>query len=301
MTRFIDAYRDQFGVEPICDAVNVAPSTYYAAKNRQKNPSDRTIRAGEVVREIQRVWEDSGQLYGTHKVWTQLQREGIEVARCTVERLMRSHGLSGAVSRRGRPRTTVATSVQEQPADLVGRDFRAPGPNRLWVSDLTYVPLTEGRFCYAAFVTDVFSRAIVGWQVADTLETELALDALEMALWFRNDTLGEDLIHHGDRGVQYTAIRYAQRLDEAGIARSVGRKGDSYDNALAESIHALYKKEVINQHDCWDGTNKVTLATAEWVYWYNHQRLHSWCGHRPPLEYEQTYWYGHTLQPSAAA
>ena len=184
-----------------------------------------------------------------------------------------------------------------RPRDLVERDFRAPAPNQLWVTDITYVELAGGGFCYAAFVTDVFSRAIVGWQVSDSLKAELALDALEMALWSRRDGLSTALVHHSDRGVQYTAIRYGQRLAEAGIERSVGRRGDSYDNALAESVNALYKKELIGRGGPWNDVVEVTLATYEWVHWYNNVRLHSWCGDVPPLEFEQAYWQ----DPPAAA
>jgi putative transposase len=214
---------------------------------------------------------------------------------------MREHGMAGVVSRRRRPRTTIPGQPGERPRDLVGRDFRAPAPNQLWVTDITYVELADGEFCYTAFVTDAFSRAIVGWQVSDSLKTELALDALEMALWARQDNLSKALVHHGDRGVQYTAIRYAQRLDDAGIARSVGRKADSYDNALAESVNALYKKEAIGRRDSWHDTGEVIRKTSDWVHWYNNERLHSWCGHRPPLEFEEVFRHGRPKQPPAAA
>lgn len=302
MTRFVDEHRGEFGVEPICAVIEFPVSTYYAAKKRASNPSRRTVRDEELLVDIRRVWTGIGRsLYGAVKVWKQLRREGIEVARCTVERLMREHGMAGVVTRRRRPCTTIPGDDRGRPADLVDRDFRAPAPNQLWVTDITYVELADGRFCYAAFVTDAFSRAIVGWQVSDSLKAELALDALEMALWARKDTLSAALVHHGDRGVQYTAIRYAQRLVDAGIARSVGRKGDSYDNALAESVNALYKKEVIVQHDSWNDTSDVMHSTSEWVYWYNNQRLHSWCGHRPPREFEEAFWQGRPEQPPAAA
>jgi transposase InsO family protein len=232
-------------VEPICVAIEFPVSTYYAAKNRKDAPSDREIRDEELVPLIREVWEEKGKrLYGARKVWKQLRRDGVDVARCTVERLMRAEGMMGVVARRRRPRTTIPGDESQRPRDLVERDFRAPAPNQLWVTDITYVELAGGGFCYTAFVTDVFSRAIAGWQVLDTLKTELALDALEMALWARKDRLSTALVHHGDRGVQYTSIRYGQRLADAGIERSVGRKGDSYDNALAESVNALYKNEV---------------------------------------------------------
>ena len=299
--KFVDEHRGEYSVESICEVVDFSVSTYYAAKKRAENPSARTIRDEELLVEIRRVWEGKGRkLYGAEKVWKELRREGVEVARCTVERLMREHGMSGVVAKRRRPRTTIPGDERRRPTDLVERDFRAPAPNQLWVTDITYVELADGRFCYAAFVTDVFSRASVGWQVSDSLKAELALDALEMALWARKGKLSKALVHHGDRGVQYTAIRYAQRLIDAGIARSVGRKGDSYDNALAESVNALYKKEVINQENSWNSVSAVTLATAEWISWYNNERLHSWCGHRPPLEFEQVFWRPSQQSPAAA-
>jgi transposase InsO family protein len=301
MTRFVDERRDEYSVEKICEVIEFPTSTYYAAKKRQTHPSRRGVTDEDMVVEIRRVWQKIGKRYGARKVYRQLRREGIEVARCTVERLMRREGMSGLVATRRRPRTTVPGGAAGRPTDLVDRDFRAPAPNQLWVTDLTYVPLADGRFCYTAFVTDAFSRAIVGWQVSDSLHTELALDALEMALGTRQDTLSAALVHHGDRGVQYTAIRYAQRLADAGIAQSVGRKGDSYDNALAESVNALYKKEAIDRHDSLNDTRDVIHVTAEWVYWYNNERLHSWCDYRPPLEYEQVFWQGRPVQPPTAA
>lgn len=276
-------------------------STFYAAKKREDVPSDRVLRDEELLPLIRAVWTGKGKrLYGARKVWKQLRRDGVEVARCTVERLMRAEGMAGAVARRARPRTTLPGGESVRPRDLVERDFRAPAPNQLWVTDITYVELAGDGFCYAAFVTDVFSRAIVGWQVSDTLRTELALDALDMALWARKDRLSIALVHHSDRGVQYTSIRYGQRLVDSGIERSVGRKGDSYDNALAESVNALYKKEVITRDGPWNDATEVTLATAEWVYWYNHERLHSWCGDSPPMEFEEAFWQ-RLAQPPAAA
>jgi transposase InsO family protein len=289
-------------VEPICAVVEFAVSTYYAAKKRKDAPSDRELRDEELVPLVRAVWEGKGKrLYGARKVWKQLRREGVDVARCTVERLMRAEGMMGVVARRRRPRTTIPGDESQRPRDLVERDFRAPAPNQLWVTDITYVELTGGGFCYTAFVTDVFSRAIVGWQVLDTLKTELALDALDMALWARKERLSTALVHHGDRGVQYTSIRYGQRLIDAGVERSVGRKGDSYDNALAESVNALYKKEVIVPGGSWNNAAEVTLATSQWVFWYNHNRLHSWCGDVPPMEFEEAFWQGSLARPPAAA
>lgn len=284
-------------MELICRVIDFAISTYYAAKERVRKPSRRATRDTELIPLIRRAWEESKKLYGARKVWKQLRREGIDVARCTVERLMRVEGMAGVVAKQGRLRTTVPGDPASRPRDLVERDFRAPAPNQLWVTDITYVELSGGGFCYAAFVTDVFSRAIVGWQVSGSLKAELALDALEMALWSRRDRLSSALVHHSDRGVQYTAIRYGQRLAEAGVERSVGRTGDSYDNALAESVNALYKKELISREGPWNTVSEVALATAEWTSWYNNVRLHSWCGDVPPLEFEQAYWH----QPPMAA
>jgi putative transposase len=297
----VDAHRGEFGVESICAVIEFPTSTYYAAKKREGQPSGRAVRDAEVLVEIRRVWAQSGELYGARKVYKQLLRDGVAVARCTVERLMGAHGMCGVVPRRRRPRTTIPGDAASRPVDLVEREFTAPAPNQLWVTDMTYVALADDRFCYAAFVTDAFSRAIVGWQVADSMRTDLALDALEMALWARKDRISTALVHHSDRGVQYTSIRYGQRLADSGIARSVGAKGDSYDNALAESVNALYKKEVIGRRDSWADTSEVMLVTAEWVHWYNHERLHSWCEHRPPLEYEQAFWQGRSAQPPTAA
>ncbi len=237
MTTFVDTYRDRFDIETICVVIGFPPSTYYAAGKRAEQPSRRAQRDAELIPLIRQVWEDSNQLYGARKIWKQLRRDGVDVARCTVERLMRAEGISGVVATRRRLRTTVPGDAACRPRDLVERDFTAPEPNRLWVTDITYVELAGGGFCYAAFVTDVFSRAIVGWQVSDTLKAELTLDALEMALWSRQEHVSAGLVHHSDRGVQYTAIRYGQRLAEAGIERSVGRKGDSYEVSQRREFH----------------------------------------------------------------
>jgi putative transposase len=239
--------------------------------------------------EIMRVWEDrkkGRRVYGARKVWRQLRREGIDVARCTVARLMKELGIAGVSARRKKPRTTIPDSGAQRPADLLGRDVSAVAPNRRWVADITYADTWSG-FVYTAFVTDLFSRAIVGWQVADHLRADLALDALEMAIWSRREHLGDALVHHSDRGVQYTSICYTERLEDIGAVRSVGSKGDSYDNAAAEAVNSLYKKELINFEGPWQGAGDVTVATAEWVSWYNSERLHSACGDIPPAEYEK--------------
>jgi putative transposase len=269
------------------------PSTYYAVKKREQEETARDIRDEYLKKEIMRVWEDPRKArgkYGARKVWRQLNRDGIIVARCTVERLMRELGIGGVKARRKRPRTTVpAPAGTERPSDLLERDFSADAPNKRWVADITYVEI-PGDFVYTAFVMDLFSRKIVGWQVSDRLQADLALDALEMAIWRAGDDLDPgQLVHHSDRGVQYTSIRYAERLEKIKAARSVGSKGDSYDNAAAESLNSLYKKELIEPEGPWKGVSDVTLATLEWVSWYNNERLHSACGYMPPEEFEKQY------------
>ena len=281
----IDACRDRFGVEPICRVLKVPTSSYYAAKSRPL--AARRRRDEQLKLEIRRVWEDNYQVYGARKVWRQLQREGIEVARCTVERLMGELGIQGVVRGKAKRTTTPAEPAARRPADLVERRFSAPAPNQLWVADLTYLRTWSG-FVYAALVIDAFSRMIVGWQLATHLRTDLALDALEMAIWRRQAQL-QGLVHHSDMGSQYLAIRYTERLAEAGAVTSVGSRGDSFDNALAETTIGLYKTELIRRRGPWRGLDDLELATLEWVDWYNHRRLHSACDHRPPAEYEATY------------
>lgn len=292
---FINEHRERFGVEPICDTLQVAPSTYYAALSRP--PSARQRRDEELKVEIARVHQENFDVYGTEKVWKQLRRESVEVGRDRVGRLMAELELEGAV--RGKTwRTTIPSSVGSRPADLVDRDFSATAPNRLWVADLTYVSTWPG-VVYTAFVTDVFSRYIVGWKVSTTLRAELALDALEMAIWSRGTTDLKGLVHHSDRGVQYLAIRYTERLADAGAVRSVGSRGDSYDNALAESVIGLYKTELIRKRGPWRSYEQLELATARWVEWYNQRRLHSSIGDVPPAEFESTYYREHTASAVA--
>jgi putative transposase len=281
-------------VEPACAVLEFPVSTYYAAKKREREPSLREQRDEQLKKEIMRVWADrkkGRQVYGARKVWLQLRRQGIEVARCTVERLMKELGIAGASARRKKPRTTVPGAGGQRPADLLARDFTAPAPNCRWVADITYTDTACG-FVYTAFVTDLFSRNIVGWQVADHLRAGLALDALEMAIFARKGQIGGELVHHSDRGVQYTSICYTQRLEDIGAVRSVGSKGDSYDNAAAEAVNSLYKKELINLEGPWQDAGDVTVATAEWVSWYNNDRLHSACGDVPPAEYEKAWLMG---------
>ena len=285
MTRFIETHRERFGVEPICRELQVAPSSYYAA--RQRPPSARRVRDEALKVKLRHVYAEHFGVYGVRKLWRQLQREGIPVARCTIARLMRELGLAGVV--RGRVvRTTVADEHAPRPADLVDRDFHVPAPNRLWVADLTYVRTWSG-FVYVAFIVDAYSRRIVGWQIARSLRAELALDALEQALWTREEPL-EGLVHHSDRGGQYLAIRYTERLAEVGAVRSVGSRGDSYDNALAESVNGLYKTELVYRRGPWRGLEDLELATLTWVDWYNHRRLFGAIGYVPPVEYEANHY-----------
>jgi len=289
MVSFIDAYRVRYGVEPICRQLPIAPSTYYEHKAREQNPDrlpDRIKRDRKLEKDIPRVWEENMRVYGARKVWRQLNREGINVARCTVERLMKKVDIRGVI-RGARCWTTQADDSLLRPADRVNRQFVAQRPNQLWVADITYVVTWQG-FVYVAFITDVFSRRIVGWQVSGSLHTELVLAALEQALWSRRET--EGLIHHSDRGSQYLSIRYTERLAEANINASVGSVGDSYDNALAETINGLYKAEVIHRRGPWKNREAVEYATLEWVDWFNNRRLLEPIGYMPPAEFEIRYY-----------
>jgi putative transposase len=293
MGAFIDSHREAYGVEPICAQLPIAPSTYYAWKGQTVDPTRRSARAqrdATLGPEIQRVWDENFKVYGAEKVWRQLGREKIVAARCTVERLMRAMGVRGVTRGRAFTITTVREDGTARPADLVRRTFTAPRPNALWVADLTYVATWNG-FVYVAFVIDVFARRIVGWRVSTSLRTDLALDALEQALHARPDRDG--LIHHSDRGVQYLALRYTERLATAGIAPSVGTVGDSYDNALAESVIGLYKTEVIRRQGPWRHVEAVEFATLAWVDWFNTRRLLAPLGHVPPIEYERAYYERH--------
>ena len=301
MVDFIDEHRDDYGVEPICAMLPIAPSTYFEHRARRDDPSRRSEREKQdeaLCIEIQRIWDASfGGVYGARKVWRQLLKEGFDVARCTVERLMRRLGLSGAVRGRAFKVTTESDETLERPLDLVERDFTATRPNELWVADLTYVATWNG-FAYVAFVIDVYSRAIVGWRVLTSLKTDIALDALEQALHARRPT--DALIHHSDRGVQYLAIRYTDRLREAGIESSVGSVGDSYDNALAESVIGLFKTEVIERCGPWRNAEEVEFSVLEWVAWFNRDRLFGPIGYVAPFEFEQMY-YQATTTPAEVA
>jgi len=300
MVAFIDEHRDEYGVEPICDVLPIAPSTYYDHRARAQNPAkrpDRAKRDEELRPEIQRVWDENHAVYGAEKVWRQLGRENVDVARCTVERLMRGMGLRGAIRGRAFKVTTVADETALRPPDLVARQFKATRPNQLWVADITYVATWLG-FAYVAFVIDVFSRRIVGWRVSSSLKSDLALDALEQALHARPDADG--VVHHSDRGTQYTSIRYTERLAAAGVERSVGSVGDSYDNALAESINGLYKTEVIWRRGPWRTIDAVEYATLVWVDWFNNRRLLEPLGYVPPAEFEAAYYRSQESQAIAA-
>ena len=286
MIAYIDRYRYTFGVEPICRYLPIAPSVYYDAKSRP--PSARSIRDEELKAEIERVHAANFGVYGVRKVWRQLKREGIDVARCTVERLMRELGLEG-VRRGKKKRTTIPDEEAIRPRDLVNRDFSAPGPNRLRVADLSYVATWSG-FAYVAFVIDAYSRFIVGWRASTSLRTDLVLDALEMAIWARRRGSLPELVHQGDRGSQYLSIAYTERLEGAGVSLSVGSRGDAYDNALAETVIGLYKTDLIRNRGPWRNLDEVEYATLEWVDWFNHRRLLEPIGNIPPAEFEAYYW-----------
>jgi putative transposase len=300
MVSFIEDHRDEYGVEPICEMLPIAPSTFYEHAARRANPELRSARAkrdDELRPEIRRIWLENRRAYGAYKIWRQSHREGQPVARCTVERLMRDLGISGV--RRGRQfKTTIPDLTADRPLDRVNRQFVADRPNQLWVADLTYVWTRQGHV-YAAFVVDVFSRKIVGWRVSNSLRTDLALDALEQALHARSDT--NDLIHHSDRGCQYLSIRYTERLAEAGIDPSVGSVGDSYDNAMAETMIGLYKTEEIHLNGPWIGLEDVEFATASWVEWFNNRRLLGPIGDIPPIEYEDMYYQEQAAVTEAVA
>ena len=299
MVDYIDGHKEEFGVEPICEALQVAPSTYYA--HRSRPPSARSVSDAATNQKIAATHTANYGVYGARKVHAELRRQGHPVARCTVERLMRAAGLRG-VSRAKGPRTTIPGSGPDHRPDLVEREFRAPGPDQLWVADITYIRTFAG-WVYAAFVIDVFSRRVVGWQLSKSLRTDLALDALEMGLWTRSrdggDTSG--LVHHSDKGVQYLAIRYTQRLAEAGAVASVGSTGDSYDNALAEAFNSLFKAELIRNKGPWRSIDDLEIAVAEYIDWFNHRRLHGEIGLIPPAEHETNHYRDNPAPATAGA
>ncbi|MBN8633668.1 MAG: IS3 family transposase [Rhodobacterales bacterium] len=301
MVGFIDAHRDAHGVEPICGVLPIAPSTYYEHLAKRADParlSDRA-RRDEVLRpEILRVFEENWRVYGVRKIWRQLGREGFVVARCTVARLMKGMGIQGVI--RGKPhRTTIPDNKAPCPLDKVNRQFRVPAPNRLWVSDFTYVATWRG-FVYVAFVIDAYARRIVGWRVSTSAHAGFVLDALEQAVHDRRPGKGMELVHHSDRGSQYLSIKYSERLAEAGIEPSVGSVGDSYDNALAETINGLFKAEVIHRRGPWRSFEAVEYATLEWVDWFNNRRLLEPIGNIPPAEAEANFYTALETEPMAA-
>jgi len=301
MIAFVDDHREVYGVEPICKVLPIAPSTYHAHIAQRIDAgkrSDRARRNDELKIEIRRIFAENFGVYGARKVWRQLQREGFSIARCTVERLMASLGLRGAI--RGKPvRTTISDKAAPCPLDQVNRQFHASAPNRLWVSDFTYVATWTG-FVYVAFVIDAYARRIVGWRASRTAHAGFVLDALEQALHDRRPVRGGGLVHHSDRGSQYVSIKYTERLAEAGIEPSVGSVGDSYDNALAETINGLYKAEVIHRRGPWRSFEAVEFATLEWVDWFNNRRLLEPIGNLPPAEAEARY-YAMLNEPALAA
>lgn len=306
IARFVHEHKDawtaglRWGVDPICRVLSehglpIAPSTYYEQMTRR--PSRREVSDEELKPQVRRVWEANFQVYGARKVWLTLNRDGVAVARCTVERLMRSMGLVGA--RRGAvKRTTIADPAAQRARDLALRNFRPAAPDRLWVADITYVSTWSG-WVYVAFVIDAYARRILGWRTGQSMTTQLVLDALEQAIWTRGRTSSDlkGVVAHSDRGSQYTSIKYTERLGEAGIAASVGSVGDSYDNALAETINGLYKTEVIRPRGPWRTAAQVEFATAEWVDWFNHRRLYQYCGDIPPVELENAFYARITAPP----
>ncbi len=300
MVAFIEEHRDEYGIEPICDVLPIAPATYYEHRARRLDPELRSKRAKSDERlreEILRVWRGNFSVYGAKKLWQQLNREGIRVARCTVVRLIRQLGLRGAIRGGAFVVTTKADLSAVRPPDLVERNFRASRPNELWVADFTYVATWAG-FVYVAFVIDVFSRAIVGWRASKSMRSDLPLDALEQALHARPVQGG--LVHHSDRGSQYLSIRYTERLAEAGVESSVGSRGDSYDNAMAESIIGLFKSEVIHRCGPWRNLDQVEYAVFEWVDWFNHRRILEPLDYVPPIEYEAAYYRAQAAPVGAA-
>ena len=300
MTQFIDDYKHLYGVEPICRVLPIAQSTYYRAKDLSNNPHKRSLRCHHddfYISEIRRIWQDSKCRYGVRKVWQQMKADGIHVARCTIERLMKQHGMQGVW--RGKSKiTTNSRDDQLRANDLVNRNFSAHRPNQLWVSDFTYIKTTSG-WVYTAFIIDVFARAIVGWKVSNRMNTDMVMAALNQAIAYRNNP--KDVIHHSDRGVQYLSIRYTDKMTDSGVIASVGTTGDSYDNALAETVNGLYKSEVIHYlKQSWNGVNDVELATLEWVDWFNKTRLHSTIGYVSPFEFEKRYYDNLILSGIAA-
>lgn len=298
MVAYIDAHRAEFGVEPICRVLQLAPSTYYAAKQRELSPSQRSLRDAVMSQVLMVLWVANRKVYGADKLWRAARRAGHDIGRDQVARLMRQMGVAGATRRR-RVFTTRRDPEGLRAPDLVNRQFRADRPDLLWVTDLTYVPTRSGM-AYVCFIVDAFSRRIVGWRVAAHMRTDMVLDALEMARRSRGGRRLVGLIAHSDAGSQFTSVRFCERLDEIGARPSIGTVADSYDNALAETINGLYKTELVYGPDStgWDDVVDLELATLSWVHWFNHERLHSHCGHVPPAELEAAFYAAQPADPS---
>jgi putative transposase len=297
---FIDDHRCEFGVEPICRALRVAPSTYYAAKRRERSPSARAIRDAVTMQVLMVLWVANRKVYGAHKLWKAARRAGHDIGRDQVARLMRELGIEGISRRRRRVFTTVADPDAVRAPDLVNRNFTAEAPNQLWVTDLTYVPTRSGM-AYVCFIVDAFSRRIVGWRVASHMRTDMVLDALEMARRSRGARRLVGLVAHADAGSQFTSVRFTERLDEIGARPSIGTVADSFDNALAETTNGLYKAECVrgpNAPAIWDDVDQLELETLAWVHWFNEHRLHGHCGDVPPAEFESAFYADQPADPA---
>ena len=296
---YVDQHRDEFGVEPICSALQMAPSTYYAAKKRKVAPSARAVRDAVMMPVLMGLWIANRKVYGAHKLWKAAVRAGHEIGRDQTARLMRELGIEGVSRLRKKVFTTVSDPDATRAPDLVNRNFTADRPDALWVTDITYVPTRSGM-AYVCFIVDVFSRRIVGWRAASNMRTDMVLDALEMARRSRGSVRLIGLVTHSDAGSQFTSVRFTERLDEIGARPSIGTVADSYDNALAEAINGLYKTECVYGPDAtgWDDVDQLELETLSWVQWFNHDRLHSHCGHVPPAEFEQAFYAAQQASPT---
>jgi putative transposase len=297
---FIDGHRQEFGVEPICRVLQVAPSTYYAAKQRELTPSARAVRDAVMMQIVMALWVANRKVYGAHKLWKAARRAGHEIGRDQVARLMRELGIEGISRRRKRIFTTIADPDAVRAPDLVNRNFRAGAPNQLWVTDLTYVPTRSGM-AYVCFIVDAFSRRIVGWRVAANMKTDMVLDALEMARRSRGRRRLVGLVAHADAGSQFTSVRFTERLEEIGARPSIGTVADSFDNALAETTNGLYKTECVYGPDAprpWTDVDELELATLSWVHWFNEHRLHSHCDHGTPAEFEAAFYAAQQTTPT---
>lgn len=302
MVAFIDGHREVFGVESICAVLPIASSTYYAAKRREREPSARAVRDAVMMQVLMVLWVANRKVYGAHKLWKAARRAGHNIGRDQVARLMRQMSIQGVSRRRKRVITTIADPDAVRARDLVNRNFTADRPDRLWVTDLTYVP-TRAGMAYVCFIVDAFSRRIVGWRVASNMKTQMVLDALEMARRSRGVDRFVGLVAHADAGSQFTSVRFTERLDEIGARPSIGTVADSFDNALAETTNGLYKTECVRGPDApavWDDVDQLELETLAWVHWFNEHRLHSHCGDIPPAEFESAFYADHQTTPTGA-